>query len=240
MTIPFDGLCNFRDLGGYLAADGREVRRGRLFRSDSLAGLEGQDLVRFRGLDIRTVIDLRYPWEIAAQGRVPAQEGMAYYNLSIEHRPYDQAEIDPSLDPWRFLADRYAEVALDGVIELRQTLEVIATAPGPTVFHCKSGKDRTGMVAALVLSLLDVSESDIIDDFALTELATDRLVAAWRTAHPGRELRWPAYGRAPGEVMRLFLADLAATYGSTHAYVTDQLGLDKQLIDQLRTNLLTP
>jgi protein-tyrosine phosphatase len=236
----FDRLHNFRDLGGYRAVGDRTVRPGLLFRSDSLAKLEGEDLDRFLDLGVRTVIDLRYPWEIEARGRVPQHQGMTYYNFSIEHRPYDQAEIDPQVDPWRFLADRFAEVAVDGVKELRQTLEVIAAASGPLVFHCASGKDRTGLVAALVLSLLGVSEDDIVHDFARTELATDRLIAEWRTANPGRKLRWPGYGRAPAEIMRLFLADLASAYGSVHAYAIDQLGLDELPIAQLRNRMLNP
>jgi protein-tyrosine phosphatase len=169
---------------------------------------------------------------------VPHHDGVTYHNLSIEHRPYDQAEIDPDADPWRFLADRYAEVALDGVAELRQALEIIASADEPLVFHCASGKDRTGLVAALVLALLEVPEDDIVRDFALTELATDRLIADWRAAHPGREPKWPGYGRAPAEIMRLFLADLAAAHGSVRRYVTERLGVDEELISELRARYL--
>jgi protein-tyrosine phosphatase len=237
--VEFQNLHNFRDLGGYRGHAGRTVRWGRLYRSDSLGRLAGADVDRFRALGVRTVIDLRYPWEIEAAGRIPHHDGLAWYNLSIEHRPYNQAEIDPDVDPWRFLADRYAEVAHDGVRELRQALEIIAADSGPLAFHCASGKDRTGLLAALVLSLLDVSEDDIAADFALTEAATDRLVAAWKAAHPGREPRWPAYGRAPAEIIRLFLADLAAGYGSVRGYATDQLGVDDALIAELRGRLLT-
>ncbi|WP_343950724.1 tyrosine-protein phosphatase [Nonomuraea longicatena] len=236
--IAFERLHNFRDLGGYRAADGRAVRWGSLYRSDSLSKLAGPDWDRFLALSVGTVIDLRYPWEIAARGRVPGHDGLAYHNLSIEHRPYDQAEISPAVDPWRHLADRYAEVAFDGVAELRRTLEVIAAADGPLVFHCASGKDRTGMVAALVLSLLGVPEDVIADDFALTELATERLIADWRAAHPGRELRWPGYGRAPAEVMRHFLADLKAAHGSVEGYVVNALGVDRTVIADLRTRYL--
>jgi protein-tyrosine phosphatase len=237
--VEFQNLHNFRDLGGYRGHAGRTVRWGRLYRSDSLGRLAGADVDRFRALGVRTVIDLRYPWEIEAAGRIPHHDGLAWYNLSIEHRPYNQAEIDPDVDPWRFLADRYAEVAHDGVRELRQALEIIAADSGPLVFHCASGKDRTGLLAALVLSLLDVSEDDIAADFALTEAATDRLVAAWKAAHPGQEPGWPAYGRAPAEIIRLFLADLAAGYGSVRGYATDQLGVDDALIAELRGRLLT-
>ncbi|MFP3988002.1 tyrosine-protein phosphatase [Streptomyces sp. E11-3] len=238
--LAFERLHNFRDLGGYRADDGRMVRWGRLYRSDALSKLQGADLDRFRALGVRTVIDLRYPWEIARKGRVPDDPALAYVNLSVEHRPYDQAEIDPALDPWRYLADRFAEVALDGAVELREALRVIAYGSEPQVFHCASGKDRTGLLAALVLSLLGVSEDDIAADFALTELATERLVADWKADHPGRTLRWPGYGRAPEDVIRLFLSDLSETYGSVHDYAVKHVGIDASLISELRAQLLTP
>ncbi|MGK5740477.1 tyrosine-protein phosphatase [Micromonospora sp. URMC 103] len=236
--ITFDRLHNFRDLGGYRAADGRAVRWGLVYRSDSLGKLTGADLARFQELGVRTVIDLRYPWEIAARGRVPELDGLAWHNLSVEHRPYDQATIDPALDPWRYLADRYAEVAADGAEELRRALEVIADADAPLVFHCASGKDRTGLLAAVLLALLGVDDDQIAADFALTERATERLVADWHALHPDRTLVWPAYGRAPEEIIRLFLADLAAAYGSVRAYATDRLGVDDDLVARLRDRLL--
>ncbi|MFF5444942.1 tyrosine-protein phosphatase [Streptomyces sp. NPDC012888] len=240
--LDFDRLHNFRDLGGYSTRDGRTLGWGRLYRSDSLGKLAAPDaaadLDRFRALGVRTVIDLRYPWEIEAKGRVPEEAGLVYANLSVEHRPYDQASIDPALDPWRYLADRFAEVAEDGTAELRAALGLIADGDGPLVFHCASGKDRTGLLAALVLALLGVDEDTIAADFALTELATERLVADWRAANPGRELRWPAYGRAPEEVIRLFLADLATTYGSVRGYARTRLGVDEDLVGRLRKRLL--
>ncbi|MFB6890341.1 tyrosine-protein phosphatase [Kitasatospora sp. NPDC056327] len=238
--LTFEGPHNFRDLGGYPAADGRTVRWGLVYRSSSLGALaSAADLERFRALDIGTVIDLRYPWETARRGRIPELEGVAYHNLPIEHRPYDQAEIDPGVDPWRFLADRFAEVAEDGVAEIRTVLELIADAERPVVFHCAAGKDRTGLIAALVLSLLGVGEDDVAADFALTELVTDRLVAGWHAANPGRTLRWPSFGRAPEEVIRLALADLNAAHGSVHAYATGKVGVDGALIGRLRDRLLS-
>jgi hypothetical protein len=149
--IPFDRLHNFRDLGGYPAADGRTVRWQRLYRSDSLGKLRGDatDEKRFLDLGIRTVIDLRYPWEADRGGRVPELDGLRYHNLSIEHRPYNQASLTNDFDPWRYLADRFQEVAHDGTAEIRQALSTIADPEaGPTVFHCTSGKDRSGIIAA--------------------------------------------------------------------------------------------
>ena len=239
--IEFDRLHNFRDLGGYRGDAGRTVRWGSLYRSDSLGKLRpgSADWDRFRALGVGTVIDLRYPFEIEAGGRVPAVDGLVYHNLSIEHRPYDQAAISPDADPWRHLADRYAEVLDDGVKELRTVLEVIAAEDdAPLVFHCASGKDRTGIVAALVLSLLGVAEEDVVTDFALTELASARLLADWRANHPERESIWPSFGRAPAEVMRLVLDDLAERHGSVRQYVAERLGPEPELTEALRRRLL--
>lgn len=208
------------------------MRPGRLYRADALSRLAGNDWERFTALGVRTVIDLRYPLEIDEFGRVPDHDQLQYFNFSIEHRPYDQASLDPDVEPARFFADRYAEVAADGVKEIRQTLAVIAdhTNP-PVVFHCKTGKDRTGLIAALVLHLLGVRDDDIVDDFALTNLATDRFIADARAA--GIDPRWPGYGTAPADTMRFFLADLTQTYGSVRGYIR-HLGMDD---DQLATTL---
>ncbi|MEU9321072.1 tyrosine-protein phosphatase [Streptomyces sp. NPDC048295] len=237
--IAFDGLHNFRDLGGYRSVDGRTVAWQTLYRADSLGKLRGADWERFLALGVRTVIDLRYPWEIETKGRVPEAERFHYVNLSIEHQPYDQAEIDPDIDPWRYLADRFAEVTEDGAEEIRQVLEQIAGAPGPVVFHCTSGKDRTGLIGAFVLTLLGVDRRDVLADFALTELATARLLADWHTANPGRVMTWPGYGRAPERIMELVLTGLESRYGSVHGYLKDRVELTDDTVDRLRSRLLT-
>jgi protein-tyrosine phosphatase len=232
--VEFERLHNFRDFGGYPAADGRAVRRGVLFRSDSLGKLRGRDIERFAALGVRTVIDLRYPWEIEAGGRVPPSPGLAYFNCCIEHQPWDQASLSRELDPVRFVAERYAELAADGAEEIAEALQIIAAGGTPVVVHCASGKDRTGLIAALVLGLLGVSDDDIAADYALTELATERLRADWRAFYAGRELVWLFYARAPRAVMDLAWAELTAKYGSAGDYVTGYLGQPEQLVERLR------
>ncbi|WP_030759732.1 tyrosine-protein phosphatase [Streptomyces sp. NRRL F-2664] len=237
--VDFERVHNFRDLGGYRSADGRTVAWRTLYRADSLGKLAGGDWERFLELGVGTVIDLRYPWEIEAKGRIPEAERFRWVNLSIEHRPYDQAAIDPGVDPWRYLADRFAEVTEDGAEEIRQAVEEIAGAPGPVVFHCTSGKDRTGLVAAFVLTLLGVGREEVLADFALTERATERLAADWRAAHPDRVLAWPSYGRAPAVIMELVFADLEARHGSVHGYLTNRVGLSDRTVHRLHAKLLT-
>lgn len=238
--LEFAYLHNFRDLGGYQTEEGRSVRWGRLYRSDTLSKLRGDDLQRFSELGIRTVVDLRYPFEIEARGRVPEAEGMAYHNLSIEHRPYWQADVPADVDTVRFLADRYLEVAEDGVVEIRQVLEILAAEDSaPAVFHCAGGKDRTGLIAALVLTMVGVSEEDIVADYALTGLSAERILAGFLARYPERTYTWPDYGKAPAAVMELFLDELKAKHGSVHGYVTEVLGVDEKIIAALRQHLLT-
>ncbi|MEU4484222.1 tyrosine-protein phosphatase [Streptomyces purpurascens] len=242
--IPFDALHNFRDLGGRTTADGNRVRRARVYRADSLGKLSTgtDDWTRFLSLGIRTVVDLRYPWEIDSRGRIPDHPSFTYHNLSIEHRPYDQAALTPDIAPGPYLAERYMEVAQDGTKEIRRALELVtqaARADEPLVFHCASGKDRTGLLAALVLELLDVPRPTIVEDFALTDLAAPALLADWTSRNDGRSPTWPSFGRAPAEVMHLFLTDLTNRYGSTAGYVTNALELDASALSAtLRDSLV--
>lgn len=237
--ISMGRLRNLRDLGGYRTGDGRKVVWGRLYRSDSLTKLRSEEWAQLHSkLGLRTVLDLRYPNEIAAKGRAPQTHGVEYRNLSIQHCPYDQTVLAPDVEPGPYLADRYAEVALDGTTELRQALETIATSGStPLVMHCSSGKDRTGVLSALVLALVGVGEHDIAADYALTEQATPQLISDWRAANPSRQL-WAGYGHAPEQAMYLFLAHLAATYGSVDEYATTRLGVGEDLKAALRRQLL--
>jgi protein-tyrosine phosphatase len=236
--IEFANICNFRDVGGYAARDGRTVQWQRLYRADSLGWLAGDDLETFRALRVRTVIDLRHPFEVRKSGRVPETEGLSYQNLPIEGRRWDIATFSEEQGVARYLADRYLEVTEDGVGNLRTALETIARADNaPAVVHCAAGKDRTGLLIAMILSLVGVSEEDIVADYALTGLATDRFLADWRTRHQDAPV-WPGFGQAPAEAMRLFLTDLGERHGSIESYVTRVVGIDQATVEELRRSLL--
>ncbi|HEY7147346.1 MAG TPA: tyrosine-protein phosphatase [Streptosporangiaceae bacterium] len=239
VPIAVRGLYNFRDAGGHRAADGLVVARGRLYRSDTPSKLRGESREQFRQLGVRTVIDLRHECEVDMFGRVPGDDGLSYHNISVEHRPYDQAGLSASVEPARYLADRYAELTTDGTAEIRQVLELIA-APGaaPVMIHCAAGKDRTGVLTALVLALLGVADGDIVADYARTGQATAALIAEWHRQNPGRALSWPAFGTAPAGAMALFLAGLAAAHGSVRGYAASQLGAGDDLVEALRRQFL--
>ncbi|MFD2356822.1 tyrosine-protein phosphatase [Nonomuraea ferruginea] len=184
------------------------------------AGWLSEDLDTFRALRVRTVIDLRNPFEAEKYGRVPEEHGLAYHNLPIEGRRWDFALYEEDRGVARYLADRYLEVTEDGVANLRTAMETICRADSaPVVVHCAAGKDRTGLLLAIVLSLLGVAEDDIVADYALTGLATDRFIADWTARHPDGTL-WPGFGLAPAEAMHLFLTDLRARHDSIESYAT--------------------
>jgi protein-tyrosine phosphatase len=236
--IGFTHLRNVRDLGGLVTMDGRAIRPGLAYRSDSLHKLAGphaaEDRERYAKLGVRTVIDLRHDWEIDQQGRAPLDTAPVWHNLSIEHRSYDQYHQSFE-DVARFFADRYAETAEDGREEVRAVLELVADPQSvPVLYHCKGGKDRTGIITALILSLLGVPEDDIVADYALTEAVRTVLLAEWEAAG-GKPLP-PGTGafRAPARAMELFLAELARDYGSVSGYIASTGADPEDLTRRLR------
>jgi protein tyrosine/serine phosphatase len=237
--LAFGSNYNFRDVGGYPGRDGRTVRWRELFRADSLHRLAGSDWEAFAALGIKTVIDLRRTFEVEQHGRVPEAEGLAYLNPVLEHVDWTDVPHPPEIAHERWLADRYLNFTEDGREGLAAALSVIAD-PGaaPVVVHCMAGKDRTGVVCALVLSLLGVSDDDIATDYALTEVSMASLTAYLRVHNPVAIEGNDHMFDSPREAMLLFLADLRDRHGSVPGFVRE-IGISDQQIAALRGHLLT-
>ncbi len=167
--LDFPQLLNARDLGGCPTLDGGETRWRSLLRADDLAQLDAAGLRALGEYGLETVIDLRWPDEAQRQpSPVPrALPQIRYRQLSL---------LTPSEDEWQLRSGADATkalwncVALERVCaELRAVLAAIAGAPpGPLLFHCFAGKDRTGLIAALLLALADVVPAVIARDYALS------------------------------------------------------------------------
>lgn len=227
-------VFNFRDLGGYRAADGRTTRWRRLYRSDSLSRIDPADAASFTALGVRTVIDLRRPREIERDGRVHPFAGLTYHHICPDHAEWEQAADDEPSDA-RWLANRYLDLAEDGHAAVAAAVEVIADAGNaPVVVHCVAGKDRTGVVSAVTLGALGVPDRVIAEDYALTSAATERTTAYLRARHPGLAAMPARWLLSPAEAMLLFLADLRSRHGSIRAY----LGLPDEVFAALEEHLL--
>ncbi|MDW3846496.1 tyrosine-protein phosphatase [Micromonospora sp. BRA006-A] len=236
---PFPALFNFRDVGGYATRDGRTVRRGRLYRSDSLHRIDETDRSAFTALGIRTVIDLRRPSEVERDGRVPDYDGLTYRHIHPEHADWGANRFDASgVSLARYLADRYADLARTGTAGLAEAVGLIAdSANAPVVVHCVAGKDRTGIVCALTLSVLGVPDKDVVADYALSTAASRRFTEWVRATLPDAEEPPPPFLESPAETMELFLAELRGGYGSVEGYLT-HAGVTEAQVESLRTHLL--
>ncbi|MBB4737087.1 protein tyrosine/serine phosphatase [Actinoplanes octamycinicus] len=237
-NLGFSATYNFRDVGGYRGLDDRRVRWRRLFRADSLHRIGDADAAAFTALGVRTVIDLRRPTEVERFGRVHERYGLDYRNLVLKHIDWEEVEHPEGTDHERWLADRYLNFAEDGREGILDSLRLIADpTAAPVVVHCMAGKDRTGTICALTLSLLGVSDEDIAADYALTTEAMAPLTAYLLEKAPesiqGNEHMFDS----PPAAMLLFLDDLRALHGSVEGYVRE-IGLTDAEITSLRRHLL--
>jgi protein-tyrosine phosphatase len=167
-AIVLEGSLNFRDLGGYLTPDGSIVRWRQVFRSDSLDGLTAQDTLALRHeLESLLAIDLRSG--IEAQGESDRAPGpISSVRIPLLDTPLG---LDPLFVPGVPLEDVYCTLLCRIGDRIAGVLCVIADARAPVVFHCGAGRDRTGLVAAVLLGVLGVSEDDIARDYALSSMA---------------------------------------------------------------------
>jgi protein tyrosine/serine phosphatase len=244
--VEFSTVFNFRDLGGYPTTDGRAVRWGQLYRSDGLWRLSEDDVEGFAALGIRTVLDLRRPDELEVDGRVAASFGLDYHNVNFHADMWPDHELGPDEMP-RYLADRYAEMAdggLTGANAVGTALRLLTRdAAAPLVFHCAAGKDRTGVLAALTLSMLGVADDHIADDYALSA-ESERRYHEWRRAVSGVEAVEAGHAPAwvlnpcPRQAMQLFLVELRERHGSIETYLA-RAGVTEADAEALRARLLT-
>ena len=241
--VALEAVHNFRDLGGYATADGRTTRWRTLFRADGLYRLTPGDMAILEPLGLRTVIDLRSAPELEERGRFPVDvRPVVFHHLPVidstwaqGDRPEDELDED-------FLVWAYQEMLTIGAPRFAKAFEALAEPDAlPAVFHCAAGKDRTGILAALLLGSLGVSHDDIVDDYALTVESMVRF-REWAA----RE--WPewlermasmpkAFTSALPQAMRQILDDLCAEHGTIRNYVRS-IGVSDDTLAILESTLL--
>lgn len=237
-SLSLAGAVNFRDLGGFHTADGRRTRYGRVFRSNSLQELTQADLTAIRELRLMTVLDLRSAQEIRHDGVGPLE----HESLRYVHSPMLQEKEDYQLGRIETgLVDRYfsyLELARDSIVT---ALETIAEAQ-PLVFHCAAGKDRTGVLAALLLGCVGVEPETVISDYAVTHHARDEIISFLRRrpSYVERLDQLPptALDSEPG-TMREFLGLLNESYGGARSWALTA-GVSETTLRRLESTLLEP
>ncbi|THV42604.1 tyrosine-protein phosphatase [Glycomyces buryatensis] len=236
--IPTEQIFNLRDVGGWNGADGAKVKSGIVFRSDNFGSATAADLDRVvNELGIRHVIDLRRHEELEATGRFPEIDSVTFHHLELLHIKWELIGVDyPSgsaeSEIVRFLRHRYSGMLEAGYQSISDSLDVIARGE-PVVFHCMAGKDRTGILAAVLLSILGVSDDDIAADYELSNVG----IARWRAY---RDATWgkPEIDgglSTPAEAMRQTIAEMNDRFGSLENYAI-AAGFNKA--DLLRERLL--
>jgi protein-tyrosine phosphatase len=241
--IAFRGITNFRDLGGYRTHLDAVVRWGTVFRADALHGLLPEDVSLYETLGLRTVFDLRGDAE-----RAERPDHVESRHLRVLSRP---AEAPPPVrrtglsvgDGERILYDMYKGLIDHAAGPIGQLFTGLAAEDGlPAVFHCHAGKDRTGLVAALLLDALGVDRADTLNDYELTaqyRLRSQQDSTYERLIQSGLAPEAAAGMLAtPRWAMQEALDYLDARYGGAEKYLTGPSGMRQEDVDTLRARLL--
>jgi protein-tyrosine phosphatase len=237
--IDLEGCHNFRDLGGYPTGDGRTLRWRLLFRSDALHHLTPGAVARVRDeLAVGDVIDLRSSRELRTDGRgLLGREPLRFHHLPL----FDGSLTETSLQTDGFtLADRYFLIAEMAKGPIARVISALAASPAPAVYYCAAGKDRTGVVSAILLGLLGVRDEIIVADYAATQENLDAIIDRLMATEGYREMLAalpPDTLHAEPETMIALLTRIRGRYGSTRGYVRD-IGVSDESVRRLESRLL--
>jgi protein-tyrosine phosphatase len=246
---PLSGALNFRDIGGYRTAGGSSIRRNRLYRSGTMHNLTDGDLAWLIERRIRFAYDLRSNRERRDQpNRLQDIAGLRYAFV-----PHDDiaGDIGRSLraigagrqSTHQTMVRFYREIPYTFKRSFRDLLLHLAAGDLPLIFNCSAGKDRAGVAAALILSVLEVPRDSILKDYLLTEQcfeqSCDMFVGRYQGLFDGisREV-WEPLLRADADYLLAALESLEAAHGSVINYVHTELGVSAADIGSIRANLV--
>ncbi len=249
--VTVEGMYNLRDLGGLPTASGRATRWGRLFRSEAPCGLTGPGTEALAALGLRTVVDLRSENECCRSPvALPRHIRRIWVPLPVGVNEGGVSLVDALLagSLTEFTVGQLAKLYVSGLEDHAPSFGVILgylANPGclPTLVHCSSGKDRTGLVVALVLETLGVHRTEVVDDYALSrsfrgKLMTEMTSALARVGIDRSQVE-PLF-TAPREALEAALEYVECIYGSVEGYLRERAGVPPDLFERLRYLLLTP
>ncbi|MDF2536128.1 MAG: protein-tyrosine-phosphatase [Bacillales bacterium] len=228
--VLLKNVSNMRDLGGYATEDGHLTQFGRFYRSNVPAILSEEEVDYLKGVGIQTIIDLRTTSEVE---RVPNQlstdDFFDYVHVSVMDGDIDKLPETAEAIPYSYLA------MADNHEKMEEIFKILALSKGAAMFHCTAGKDRTGVVAALLLSLAGVGLEDILADYQVTHTYIRKELKEM-TRHHGDNLPW-FIGRSDIEFMYGFLVMFQEKYRNVSKYL-QSIGLSEGEIFLLKNKLL--
>jgi len=242
--LTWDACYNARDLGGYPTTDGRATRRQALIRADNLVRLTPAGQAALRAYGVRTILDLRLAYELASDpspfAATSGQPGEPRY----VHLPLHDAATDAAIDAADSTAAGYLVLLEQNHAHVAAVIGAVAAglAAGGVVVHCHGGKDRTGLVAALLLALVGVPPALIAADYAHSAVQLEGPYAAWltaQTAAQGHPVTRPRWMESQPATMQAVLAYLDRQYGSVADYLR-ATGVPPATLAQIRAHFLTP
>jgi len=241
--LRWDGCVNVRDLGGLPLHGGGTTRSGQIVRADSVQRLTPAGWRSLREYGVRRIIDLRYPSEREKDKWTIDGFDLVAISLLGAENPAEAARHDEltrgATDDATATARFYLDALENRSAQIADSVEAVAAAPdGGVVVHCFVGKDRTGIVAALLLGLAGVPVDSVVEDYALSGSRIGPLVERWIAAADDEHEQ--AFRRrvsaAPADGLRRVLGELEARWGGAEAYLL-QAGLAAADVARVRTRL---
>lgn len=236
--IPLEGAYNVRDVGGYLTHDGPSTQWKRFLRADSLGTLTEAAQQQLLDYGLRTMIDLRSDNEVTAEPNVFAEsDAITYYNI-----PIFAASASVVLEQMpRDLLTIYKYILDDAQSQVLQVMTALAEPDAfPALVHCTAGKDRTGVITALLLDLVGVDDETIAADYQLTTIYLKPKLDKIReqAAAAGRDMiSFEPLLLSEAETMLATLRYLDEVHGGAEAYL-HHIGLSSQQTAQLKQGLI--
>ena len=248
--VPLEGAVNFRDIGGYKTGDGREVKWGKVFRSDGLARLTEQDHQTMRQMGIERVFDFRTKAEVVqAPDKLPEDGSIVHVHFPVTHGKFDfvdaMARLEKGDSSWLtpdFMVNGYISNIENSAGVWGEVINSIADTKGPSIlFHCTGGKDRTGTCAALILLMLGVDEEIVVKDHQLSNTyifgmfsGINKLIASYGV-DPDKLV---PYLTAPLDCIHAIIDHIRNNYGSASDYLAKKAGVKKETQELLKEKLL--
>jgi protein-tyrosine phosphatase len=245
--LPLSSVNNLRDIGGYQTSDGRYVKWGKVFRTGNLVHLNDEDMGYLADVGINLVCDMRSTVKIeGSPDRLPP--GADYLHTAIYEDEFSR-EIFPLMlfrrhELGEALARGYRNWPDTGAHAYGRFFESLADPANlPAMFHCTAGKDRVGIAAAILLSLLGVPDETIIADYSLSNWVFDDLYGEFVEADQVGRLGIPNEDvkimlSANPEWIKRTLSFVHTQYGDAATYLRRAAGLSQSTIDAIRENLL--